>query len=200
MSFKIKGWREGHPHLTKIDNYPFGYSQRTNPNPLLATNCDGYASSFNELYNRYRRKATEKGREFTLTKQEFYELTSQPCFYCAAPPSQTVSKRVKNSYIYNGIDRDDSDKGYIHGNCLPCCWKHNDLKGKLSFEEFYRQSLAVVLSVLSRTALSTGDLQCLEFLTDLFPNVRFLKEHHSALQKNLRRNPQMFRYTALSKK
>ncbi len=27
MSFKIKGWSEGHPHRTKINGWPFGYPQ-----------------------------------------------------------------------------------------------------------------------------------------------------------------------------
>jgi hypothetical protein len=73
----------------------------------------------------------------------------------------------------------DSAKGYTFGNIVGCCWKHNDLKGTLSFEEFYRQSLAFVLSVSSRTAVDIGDARCLERLIELFPNVRFLKEQHS---------------------
>src|SRR5216683_4229604 len=41
--FRIEGWPEGHPHLTKIDGYPFGYVTPLNPNPLLDKNRDGYA-------------------------------------------------------------------------------------------------------------------------------------------------------------
>ena len=89
MSFKIEGWPEGHPHLTKIDGYPFGYAEPTSPNPLLDKNRDGYASSFKRLYQSYKKRATEAKLEFTLTEDDFYYLTSQPCFYCAAPPSRT---------------------------------------------------------------------------------------------------------------
>jgi hypothetical protein len=199
MSLKIDGWPLGHPHLTKIDDYPFGYPRLTSPNPLHGTNRDGYTASFNRLYTRYRRKAAGRVREFTLTKQQFYELTSQPCFYCAAPPSRKADRRVKNPYIYNGIDRYDSAKGYTLNNCFSCCWEHNRMKGILSFEEFYRQSLAVVLSISSRTALDIGDLPCMESLNELFPNVRFLKEHRSALLENLQ-NPRFQRYSVLPKK
>jgi hypothetical protein len=197
MPIKIIGWPEGHPHLTTIDHYPFGYSQPKSPNPLRDNNRDGYASSFKRLYRSYKTRANNRGREFTLTEQEFYLLTSQPCFYCGAPPSKTGRKTVKNPYVYNGLDRNDCNKGYTLSNCFPCCWKHNDLKGRLSFEEFYRQSLAVVLSVSSKTALDIGDLKCIELLIELFPHVRFLKEHRLALLEDMRRNPRKLRFNWL---
>lgn len=199
MSFTINGWPFGHPHLTKIDGYPFGYSGPTAPNPLLAAKGDGYVSTFNQLFKRYQKRAAKAGREFTLTQQVFYELTSQPCYFCAAPPSQKVRKTVKNSYIYNGLDRFDSGKGYTPSNCVACCWRHNDLKGTNSFQELYRHSLAVVLSVSSKTALDIGDLRCLELLIELFPNVRFLQEHRSALLEDMKRNPTKPRWNWLLK-
>jgi hypothetical protein len=195
MPFRIGGWPERHPHLTKVGGYPFGYSQPTSPNPLLDIKGDGYASSFNELYSRYRRKATKKKREFTLTKPDFYLLTSQPCYYCAAPPSRKVAGKYKNPYIFNGIDRYDSAKGYTLRNCFGCCWEHNRMKGTLSFQEFYRQSLVVTLSISSRTALDIGDLQCMELLIKLYPHVPFLKEHRLALLED-RRLAQVLRSAA----
>jgi len=189
MSFRIDGWPEGHPHLTKIDGHPFGLSRLECANPATHKERDGYASSFRRLYNSYRRRATKQRVEFTLTEKDFYELTSQPCYFCAAPPSRKADKRAKNPYIYNGLDRLDSAKGYIPSNCCGCCWEHNDLKGRLPFTDFYRHSLAVVLSVSSKTARDIGDLQCLDRLIELFPNVRFLKEHRAALVKDLERSP-----------
>jgi hypothetical protein len=197
VSFKIIGWPEGHPHLTKIEGYPFGYVKPLCPNPLLDKHRDGYASSFKELYGRYKKRAIKEGREFTLNMNDFYLLTSQPCCYCAAPPSQRVTKRGKKSYIYNGLDRHDSDKGYTLDNCRPCCWKHNDLKGKLSYVEFYQQSLAVVLSESSKTALDIGDLQCLDLLIELFPNVQFMQAHRSALLEKMAKNPSQPRWNWL---
>jgi hypothetical protein len=199
MSFKIQGWPEGHPHLTKIGGYPFGLSRPTSPDPTLKAKRDGYASSFKRLYNDYKRRAAKHGREFTLTPSDFYLLTSQPCYFCAAPPSRKVAGKYKKPYIYNGIDRRDSAKGYIPANCVGCCWRHNDLKGTLSFEELYRHSLALVLSVSSRTALDIGDVDCLELLCKLFPNVQFLKEHLSLALADMKRKPQKPRWDWLLK-
>ena len=137
------------------------------------------------------------GRDFALTPSDFYLLTSQPCIFCAAPPSKKVAGRYKKPYVYNGIDRIDSSKGYILGNCVGCCWRHNDLKGALSFEDFYRHSLAVVLSISSKTALDIGDHECLELLIKLFPNVRFLKEQHSAVLEDMQRKPHKLRWNWL---
>jgi len=197
MSFKIIGWPEGHPHLTKIGGYPFGYVTLPSPNPLLDKNRDGYASSFKRLYRDYKRRATEDGQEFTLTEDDFYEMTSQPCFYCAAPPSPRVSKKGKNLYAYNGLDRTDCSKGYTLDNIRPCCWKHNRLKGMLSPVEFFEDSLAVVLSVCSKTAVDLGDSRCLDMLIELFPNVESLKAHRSALLEQIAKNPTELRFNWL---
>jgi hypothetical protein len=186
---KIDGWPEGHPHLTKIDGDPFGYVTPLNPNPLLDKNRDGYASSFGQLYRRYETRAATKRREFSLNREDFYYLTSQPCYLCAAPPSHKVSKRGKKSYIYNGLDRMNCDKGYTLGNVRPCCWNHNKIKGNLSYRELYRYSLSIVLSECSKTALDIGDLRCLGLLIELFPNVQFMKTHRAALLEKIANNP-----------
>jgi len=197
MSIRIEGWPEGHPHLTKIDGYPFGFPQGACPDPLSYTKRDGYGSSFRRLYNSYKSRAMKQGVEFTLNERHFFEVTSQPCYVCATPPSRKVNKKAKNSYIYNGIDRMDSAKGYVINNCFACCWEHNDLKGKLTYKEFFRHSLAVVLSECSKTAVDNGDLECLDRLIELFPNVRFLKKHRSALLKDIERYPNRLRFNWL---
>jgi len=197
MSITYGEWPEGHPHLTKIGGYPFGIAKVTCPDPLTYKNRDGYAASFKRLYNNYKRRAAKQGLEFTLTEKIFFELTSQPCYFCAAPPSRKVNKKAKNSYVYNGLDRFDCNKGYIASNCIGCCWEHNDLKGRLTFMDFYQQSLAVVLSISSKTALDIGDLECLNRLIDLWPNVRFLKEHRSALLEDMEKYPDRFRFNWL---
>ena len=197
MSIRIKGWPEGHPHLINIDGYPFGLPKIICPDPLTYKERDGYASSFKRLYSRYKRRAVKQDVEFTLTERFFFELTSQPCYFCAAPPSRKADKKAKNSYVYNGVDRMDSAKGYVVDNCFGCCWEHNDLKGTLTYKEFYRHSLAVVLAESSKTALDIGDLECLDRLIELFPNVRFLKEHRSALLEDMEKDPSRFRFNWL---
>lgn len=194
MDVKIEGWPEGHPHLTRIDGYPFGLSRVTAPDPLTYAKGDGYASSFRRLYNRYKRRASSQGVEFTLTERHFFEITSQPCYVCATPPSRKADRKVRNSYVYNGIDRMDSAKGYIVSNCFGCCWEHNDLKGGLTYKEFFRHSLAVVLSECSKTAVDIGDLECLDRLIELFPNVQFLNEHRAALINDIKMYPNRVRF------
>lgn len=88
------------------------------------------------LYNSYRLNARRKGIDFNLDKDEFGFITKLPCFYCNKPPSQyktptskTKEGEVYGRYLYNGIDRVDSKKGYFGGNVLPCCKDCNYAKG-----------------------------------------------------------------------
>jgi hypothetical protein len=192
MSFSIKGWPEGHPQLTKIDGYPFGHAIPQCSDPT-SEECerrrDGYTASFNSLYDRYKRSAIQRDLIFDISKKDFWLLTSQPCFVCAAPPSHGKSQKHKNPYLYNGLDRVDSAVGYRLGNVVGCCWAHNRIKGDLSHQRFFEHCLAVVLSELSKTATSNNDIATLEQLIDLFPNVRFLQEHHAHVWQELKRNP-----------
>ena len=92
----------------------------------------------NDLYRRYRQDAKNKNRSFEIDKDYFLELTQQNCHYCgSAPNKQTCYKQEYNGqYIYNGIDRIDSSKGYIVGNVVPCCHWCNIMKLNHSAEEF----------------------------------------------------------------
>jgi hypothetical protein len=199
VGFSIKGWPEGHPQLTKIDGYPFGYSTPQCADPTSEESerrRDGYTASFNSLYDRYKRSAADRGLVFDISKKDFWLLTSQPCFVCAAPPSHGKSKEHRNPYIYNGIDRVNSGEGYKLGNVVGCCWAHNRIKGSLTYQKFFEHCLAVVLSELSKTAASNNDIATLERLIDLFPNVRFLQEHHAYVHQELTRNPKALVLTA----
>lgn len=95
-------------------------------------------SSKNQLYRMYARKAKSRGLNFYLTKDQFFEITSGCCYYCGIKPLQkTGRKDMYGKYIYNGIDRVDNSKGYILGNCVPCCMVCNRAKSDMSLEEFY---------------------------------------------------------------
>lgn len=44
---------------------------------------------------------------------------------------------MTNRRGYNGVDRKDNAKGYVTGNCLPCCWPCNYAKGsRYTYEQF----------------------------------------------------------------
>jgi len=73
-----------------------------------------------------KHRAAGRGREWTLTEHEAIYLVTQKCFYCGEKPYEGCG----------GIDRIENDKGYVRGNCVPCCGYCNIMKGILSREEF----------------------------------------------------------------
>lgn len=94
-------------------------------------------SSFNVVYSSYKKGAKNRELEFSISKDDFRNITSQPCFYCGKLPNQkTGNKELNSEYIYNGIDRVDNSKGYIEGNVVPCCKNCNISKNTMSVQEF----------------------------------------------------------------
>ncbi len=90
-----------------------------------------------EIYARYRWRAEEKGRTFMLTLEQFRDVAQQNCHYCGAEPRNIYERDTYNgAFIYNGLDRIDSNQGYVVGNVVPCCWTCNRAKGDMSYEEF----------------------------------------------------------------
>ena len=92
----------------------------------------------NDLYGAYLGRARRLNLPFELTKQEFLELTKQNCHYCDAPPANIKrdSRYPHNYYIYNGIDRIDSSKGYVKNNIVTCCETCNKAKRHLPINVF----------------------------------------------------------------
>ena len=98
-----------------------------------------FSSTFNELYTKYKRRAGQKGYEFSLTKKIFYSLLKQNCYYCGIEPKQIARANHKffKPFTYNGIDRKDNDQGYFVGNVVSCCGACNRAKNVMSVSEFY---------------------------------------------------------------
>lgn len=92
-------------------------------------------------FSDYRSKCKRKNWDFKLTFEEFKNLTSQNCHYCNLPPDN-YRKDCSKSRVgamrthFSGVDRIDSSKGYIEGNCLPCCEDCNKGKRNLSYDDF----------------------------------------------------------------
>lgn len=95
-------------------------------------------AGFNAVYLHYQKSAEKRGLTFQLNKDEVRNLTSLNCHYCNRKPHMYIFKdgRNRTQYIYNGIDRIDSSKGYFTENCLPCCKFCNIAKNNMSIEEF----------------------------------------------------------------
>ena len=73
-----------------------------------------------------RNRAKRLGKDFNLSLEEYKELLSCPCFYCKGPLPETGT----------GLDRINSDLGYVHGNVRPCCKKCNQAKSNMTEREF----------------------------------------------------------------
>jgi len=107
--------------------------------------------NLNSLFGDYKRKATERNSEFCLTKEQFKKLTKQNCFYCGTKPHNSLNHTGSNGgYVYNGIDRINNAKGYIVGNCIPCCKKCNWMKKTYTQQEFLLQIKLIYENLLRK--------------------------------------------------
>lgn len=93
------------------------------------------------LYGNYKRRARVAGRCFDLTKEQFKQITKSDCYYCGGEPSMvyqhkiqdaTEEARANSAYVYNSVDRIDSDYGYSRPSCKMC----NMMKTNHTEEEF----------------------------------------------------------------
>lgn len=79
-----------------------------------------------ERFGRAKYHCAKRGKEWRLTLEEYSIATAQPCHYCGGDlPKYGI-----------GLDRKNSDIGYILENVVPCCSVCNDTKGKhLTYKE-----------------------------------------------------------------
>jgi len=99
---------------------------------------DGYSGTckicckyrLNERYGFYKANAQRRNLEFELTLDQFDDITQRPCVYCG-----NYNGTYKN-ILFSGIDRIDSNKGYIEENIVPCCDICNKMKGVLPTEQW----------------------------------------------------------------
>jgi len=91
------------------------------------------------LRGSYRRIAEkQRNMRFDISPYKFRQLTSQDCFYCGKPPEQEFKNKAKEptTYLYNGLDRVDNTKGYYLDNVVPACGTCNEMKSKMTLENF----------------------------------------------------------------
>ena len=92
----------------------------------------------NNLEYQYKSGAKKRKLEYQLTSEQFIDLVSSECYYCGDKETSVRKGQGKTSgdFYYNGIDRVDNKKGYIVDNCVPCCWKCNNMKHTLTQKDF----------------------------------------------------------------
>jgi len=98
--------------------------------------------AFDAVYRTYKQSAKLRNLAFEITTEAAKTLFNDVCYYCAEPPSAV--QRAKQAgvrvsgYVYNGIDRINSAKGYTADNVVTCCKQCNRAKRDLSHNEFIR--------------------------------------------------------------
>lgn len=84
-------------------------------------------------FGEIKRSAIKRNINF-LIDIEFYKnnIFNKNCYYCG------------DKYDGIGIDRIDNEKGYIEGNCVPCCGKCNKMKQQMTFNSFIEHCKKII--------------------------------------------------------
>lgn len=92
-----------------------------------------------DTYSDRKNRAIKQSRTYNLSFEEFYEIAKRNCFYCGSEPSNCNKALTPwaQDFIYNGLDRVDSSRGYEPDNVVACCWKCNYMKRDLSVFDFF---------------------------------------------------------------
>jgi hypothetical protein len=81
-----------------------------------------------------------------LTFEQFMELSQKNCFYCNSSASNNFNNftskfaaelsRLNGNFLYNGLDRVNSNLPHDFSNLVPCCKICNKAKGKMTIDDF----------------------------------------------------------------
>lgn len=100
---------------------------------------DAQEAILRQLYREYFYRSKIKERQFLLSLREFKALIQQNCYYCNESPKQKkcLANKEEHFLLYNGLDRLDSQEGYVKGNVVSCCVKCNIAKASMSQRDFF---------------------------------------------------------------
>lgn len=90
----------------------------------------------NRVLGSYKSEAKNRKIEWKLSDEDVFSLTKQKCHYCDCEPSKIMKSGKGEIYLYNGIDRVNSDLGYTTNNVVPCCEQCNVMKWDYNQENF----------------------------------------------------------------
>lgn len=93
-------------------------------------------SGLNRHLATYKAGAKSRGLDFLLSKEQFTQLSSNPCHYCGINPEPRKFSTSPHTFYFNGIDRKNNKMGYTIENCVSCCKMCNFQKGKYDYDEF----------------------------------------------------------------
>lgn len=107
-------------------------------------------------FKAYQSRAMKKKIIFEMSESDFRLITSMPCVYCHKPTSLSHT---------NGIDRKDNNLGYVHENITSCCSQCNQMKGKMSYDEFIDHCKKVAHHMIEFPAKLPNMETCLHVIT-----------------------------------
>ena len=109
-------------------------------------------AALTSIFLSYKHSAKIRGLIFELSNGDIKNIICQPCRYCGAHPTREKKTKSNNGgYLYNGIDRVNNEIGYTLGNVVPCCWKCNETKRAMGYDEFIEWVKSVYLhSIVSK--------------------------------------------------
>lgn len=85
------------------------------------------------FFDRTRLTAiNRRGIEFKLDFDYFMQFWQKPCTYCG------------DEMPYIGLDRIDSELGYIEGNICSCCGTCNKMKQRMTVEDFLSRCKKII--------------------------------------------------------
>ena len=89
---------------------------------------------------RFKRADAKRRKiNFDIAYEDFVTFSKDKCHYCSAEPKQCINFAKfghRGNFLYNGLDRIDSDKGYVIDNIVTCCRDCNCAKASLSYNDF----------------------------------------------------------------
>jgi hypothetical protein len=96
------------------------------------------------LFHVYSQVAAKRGREFSISFEQFNDLIFKPCIYCGYVPSPPDR---------NGLDRVDNTMGYKINNVVPYCHPCNQIKGKKTVQEMIARCKAIITHMEEKQCL-----------------------------------------------
>lgn len=113
-------------------------------------------AAVNLQYNSHVQSSKRESRYGKpLPREEWEKIVFQPCHYCGEtdvrhmPPSRVRQWKCLNehpelsnqySLSINGVDRIDSEEGYLVSNCVPCCRMCNMMKSGYTQTDFIQRT------------------------------------------------------------
>lgn len=106
---------------------------------LSTVRLPGGLASMRRQVVRYKKQAIERGLPWELSESDCMAMFTADCHYCGTPPgnfSRPTHGSTHGGCFYNGIDRVDSDCGYVAGNVVTSCFICNRAKSVLGYRAF----------------------------------------------------------------